>query len=69
MNIKAKQAIEIVHVARYNKKAIDFYRSLGFEETFKRWEDERSRMKSGAILPLLEMVLKARTGDAQSSAD
>lgn len=50
----------IVEVATYNKKTIQFYENLGFKDTGKRWEDENFRMKSGAILPLLEMVMKAR---------
>lgn len=47
-----------VEVADYNEKAIGFYKKLGFVDTGKRFSDERFRMKSGAILPEMEMVLK-----------
>ena len=48
----------IVQVAIYNENAIDFYKKLGFEDTGKRWEDDKFKMKSGAALPELEMVIK-----------
>lgn len=47
-----------VEVADYNEKAINFYKKLGFVDTGKRFSDERFRMKSGAILPEMEMRLK-----------
>ncbi len=50
----------IVHVATYNKKAIGFYKKLGFADTGKRWSDEKWRMKSGNIIPEMEMVIKAK---------
>lgn len=49
----------IVHVAPYNTPAINFYKKLGFKETGRVWEDEKFRMKSGAIIPNMEMVIKA----------
>jgi len=50
----------IVQVAVYNEKAIRFYEKLGFCDTGKRRSDEKFRMKSGSIIPELEMVIKAR---------
>lgn len=49
----------IVQVATYNKKAIDFYKKLGFVDTNKRFSDERFRMKSGSIIPEMELEIKA----------
>jgi len=46
----------VVHVAVYNKKAIDFYRKNGFSETGRSWDDEQFRLKSGAIIPEIEML-------------
>lgn len=48
----------VVDVATYNKNAIDFYKKLGFEETGKRWEDEKFKMKSGAKIPEMELLIK-----------
>jgi ribosomal protein S18 acetylase RimI-like enzyme len=48
-----------VEVADYNEKAINFYRKLGFVDTGKRFQEERFRMKSGAIIGEMEMVLRA----------
>lgn len=48
----------IVQVATYNFSAIKFYESLGFEDTEKRWMDERFRMKSGAVIPEMELILR-----------
>ncbi|HYD91952.1 MAG TPA: GNAT family N-acetyltransferase [Flavobacterium sp.] len=47
-----------VEVATYNTKAIEFYKKLGFSDTGKRIHDENFRMKSGNILPEMEMSLK-----------
>lgn len=47
----------IVHVATYNKKAIGFYEKIGFKDNGKRWTDEKTRMKSGSIIPEMEMEL------------
>ena len=44
-----------VEVAVYNKQAIGFYKSLGFTDTGKRMSDPRFTMKSGAVIPELEM--------------
>lgn len=48
----------LLEVATYNENAINFYKRLGFEDTGKRITDERFRMKSGNIVPELEMRLK-----------
>lgn len=48
----------IVQVATYNDRAIDFYKKLGFIDTGKRFSEERFRMKSGAIIPEMELVKK-----------
>lgn len=50
----------IVQVATYNKNAIRFYEKIGFCDTGKRWSDEKYRMKSGAVLPLMEMIIKTK---------
>lgn len=46
-----------LNVASYNNRAIGFYESLGFVDTGKRWVDESYRMKSGAFIPEMEMIL------------
>ncbi len=48
----------MVNVVTYNTKAIEFYKKLGFEETGKKFTDEKYRMKSGNILPEMEMLRK-----------
>ncbi len=50
----------IVHVADYNENAIKFYEKLGFVDTGKRWKDEKGKMKSGAYIPEMEMVLRRK---------
>jgi ribosomal protein S18 acetylase RimI-like enzyme len=52
-----------LEVADYNENAINFYKKLGFEDTGKRITDERFRMKSGSIIPEMEMVLKAKRSE------
>ena len=47
-----------VHVAIYNAQAIAFYERNGFADTGKRFSEERFRMKSGNLIPEMEMVLK-----------
>jgi GNAT superfamily N-acetyltransferase len=49
-----------VEVATYNQKAIDFYSKLGFVDTGRRMSDENFKMKSGAMIPEMEMVLKVK---------
>ncbi len=51
----------IVNVVPYNKKAIRFYERLGFVDTGKRFTEEKMRLKSGAFIPEMEMLLKARS--------
>jgi ribosomal protein S18 acetylase RimI-like enzyme len=46
-------------VATYNTRAIAFYKKVGFIDTGKRFADERHRMKSGAIITDMEMILPA----------
>jgi ribosomal protein S18 acetylase RimI-like enzyme len=46
-----------VEVATYNENAIKFYEKLGFVDTNKRFTDERFRMRSGGIIPQMEMKL------------
>ena len=48
-----------VDVVDYNKQAIGFYEKLGFRDTGRRKQEERFRMKSGAIFTEMEMVRKA----------
>jgi ribosomal protein S18 acetylase RimI-like enzyme len=48
-----------VEVADYNEQAINFYKKLGFVPTGRTFTDENYRLKSGAIIPEMEMVLKA----------
>lgn len=50
----------LVGVATYNQKAINFYTKLGFEDSGRRYTEERLRMKSGAILPEMDMVNTAK---------
>ena len=48
----------IVHVASYNQKAINFYEKLGFESTGKIFFNEKHKMRNGAMIPELEMIIK-----------
>lgn len=48
----------IVQVADYNQQAIGFYEKLGFNDTGKRWKNEKWMMKSGVCIPEMEMILK-----------
>ena len=50
----------ILQVATYNQNAIEFYKKLGFVDSGKRLLNEKWRMKSGSIIPEMEMVLKAK---------
>ncbi len=47
-----------VEVVTYNTNAIEFYKRLGFEDTGRRWTDEKFTMKSGATFPEMELVIK-----------
>lgn len=46
-----------VHVATYNSNTIYFYEHLGFRATGKHWRNEEFRMKSGSIIPEMQMAL------------
>lgn len=50
----------IVQVADYNSQAIRFYEKLGFVDTGKRWKDDKWKMKSGAYIPEMEMILASQ---------
>lgn len=54
-----------VAVASYNQKAIGFYAHLGFQDTGRRFSDEKFRMKSGAVIPEIEMVLRGAYSQAR----
>ncbi|MFA6253902.1 MAG: GNAT family N-acetyltransferase [Candidatus Paceibacterota bacterium] len=45
-----------VEVATYNQKGISFYQQLGFVDTGRRFSPENTRMKSGSLIPEMEMV-------------
>ncbi len=44
------------------RPAIRFYEKLGFVDAGKRWKDEKRKMRSGAPLPEMEMVLRVADG-------
>jgi ribosomal protein S18 acetylase RimI-like enzyme len=46
-----------VELAVYNKSALEFYKKLGFVDTGRRMQDEKLRMKSGSIIPEMEMAI------------
>ncbi len=48
----------VVHVASYNTKAINFYKKLGFQSTGKTTFSEFAKMRNGAVIPELEMIIK-----------
>ena len=61
---KAQQYLDsnkhsIVEVATYNTKAIKFYARLGFTDTGKRMSHPKFKMKSGAVIPEMEMCREA----------
>jgi ribosomal protein S18 acetylase RimI-like enzyme len=45
----------MLEVVTYNAKAIAFYEKLGFKDTGRRFTEDKFRMKSGSILPEMEM--------------
>lgn len=47
-----------VEVVTHNDKAIEFYEKLGFEDTGRRWTDEKFTMASGATFPEMELKIK-----------
>lgn len=48
-----------LHVATYNKSAIDFYARNGFEKTGKEVVDEVAQARDSKAIPEIEMVLRA----------
>jgi ribosomal protein S18 acetylase RimI-like enzyme len=50
-----------VEVVIHNKNAIEFYKRLGFEDTGRRWTDEKFKMKSGATFPEMELMIKGKS--------
>ncbi len=48
----------LVQVAEYNRQAIEFYKKLGFVDNGRRFTEERHRMKSGALIPEMELEIK-----------
>lgn len=50
----------VVNVATYNTKAIAFYTRHGFKDSGKRITDDRFAMKSGAVIPEMEMRIKRK---------
>ncbi|MBM3209257.1 GNAT family N-acetyltransferase [Candidatus Shapirobacteria bacterium] len=47
----------LVNVARYNQKAIDFYKKFGFVETGKSGTfDDAAKLPSGKFIPEIELV-------------
>jgi ribosomal protein S18 acetylase RimI-like enzyme len=50
-----------VEVATYNEQAIGFYKTLGFADTGRRMSNPRFTMKSGAVIPELEMKREAHS--------
>lgn len=55
----------IVQVADYNESTIAFYEKLGFTDTGKRWRDEKYKLKSGSVIPEMEMIKKQMTSSKQ----
>jgi len=51
----------IVEVAIYNTKAIKFYGGLGFADTGKRMSNPKFKLKSGAVIPEMEMRCEAES--------
>lgn len=51
----------VVEVADYNIPAISFYQSLGFVDSGKRMKDERFILKSGVVIPEMEMTIKRKS--------
>jgi len=50
----------VVCVAEYNEKAIKFYERIGFVDNGKRFKDEKHKMRNGAMIPEMEMILKPK---------
>ncbi|MBP7767437.1 GNAT family N-acetyltransferase [Candidatus Saccharibacteria bacterium] len=52
-----------LHVATYNRIAIDFYKQYGFEITDAEIQDDFAIQNGYKEIPEIEMVLKAKTGE------
>jgi ribosomal protein S18 acetylase RimI-like enzyme len=50
----------VVGVATYNTRAIRFYSKLGFVDSGRRYTDDRFQMKSGALIPEMDLVIRAQ---------
>jgi len=48
----------IVQLAVYNTQALEFYKKLGFVKTRKFFFQDRFKMRNGARMPEIEMVMK-----------
>lgn len=49
----------VVGVATYNEQAINFYKKLGFVDSGRRFTEERLRLKSGANIRQMDLILNA----------
>ncbi len=47
-----------VNVVSYNEKAINFYKKVGFKSTGKIFFDEKFKMRNGAVMPELKMIIR-----------
>lgn len=52
-----------VNVVTYNQPAIDFYQRCGFVKTGKKVIDQAAILPSGKILPEIEMIRRAKSGN------
>ncbi|MFP4539640.1 MAG: GNAT family N-acetyltransferase [Candidatus Paceibacterota bacterium] len=48
----------VLSVALYNKAAINFYKKIGFQETYEISYPEGFKMKSGAVIPVTKMIMR-----------
>ncbi|MDB5260264.1 MAG: inorganic pyrophosphatase, inorganic pyrophosphatase [Candidatus Nomurabacteria bacterium] len=68
---KAKEFLDkekdtYVEVVDYNQGAINFYTSLGFKKTDRKWREEEEIKVNGKVLPEIEMVRKAEGQESKS---
>jgi len=62
---EAKKSLDLdipthVHLADYNDGARIFYEKMGFSDTGKRWSNPKLTLKSGVIVPEMEMILEPK---------